>query len=95
MPGRIESKIYFVRRTRVVMRAFVQLRAMVATHEDVRRKIDEMEKRYDAKFHAVFATLRQMLETPVPPKRQIGFHVRTEASRGVGGKRNLHTSTRI
>jgi len=78
-----------------IMRAFVQLRAMVATHEDLRRKIDDMEKRYDAKFHAVFATLRQMLETPVPPKRQIGFHARAEASRGVGGKRNLHTSARI
>jgi phage regulator Rha-like protein len=57
-----------------IMRAFLQLRAMLATHEDLRRKIDDMEKRYDAKFHAVFATLRQMLETPIPSKRQIGFH---------------------
>ena len=57
-----------------IMRAFLQLRAMLATHEDLRRKIAEMEKRYDSKFHAVFATLRQMLETPIPPKRQIGFH---------------------
>jgi ORF6N domain len=61
-----------------IMRAFLQLRAMLATHEDLRRKIIEMEKRYDSKFHAVFATLRQMLETPIPPKRQIGFHTRTK-----------------
>jgi len=61
-----------------IMRAFLQLRAMLATHEDLRRKIAEMEKRYDSKFHAVFATLRQMLETPIPPKRQIGFHRQTE-----------------
>jgi ORF6N domain len=60
-----------------IMRAFLQLRAMLATHEDLRRKIKEMEKRYDSKFHAVFATLRQMLETPIPSKRQIGFHSRT------------------
>jgi hypothetical protein len=59
-----------------IMRAFVHLRAMLATHEDLRRKIDEMEKRYDSQFHAVFATLRQMLEMPIPPRRQIGFHVR-------------------
>lgn len=59
-----------------IMRAFVQIRAMLSTHEDLRRKINEMEKRYDSKFHAVFATLRQMLETPIPPKRQIGFHAR-------------------
>ena len=36
------------------MREFLQL----ATYEDLRRKIMEMEKRYDCKFHAVFATLR-------------------------------------
>ncbi len=64
-----------------IMRAFLQLRAMLATHEDLRRKISEMEKRYDARFHAVFATLRQMLETPIPPKRQIGFHSKTEPAR--------------
>ncbi|HUL35743.1 MAG TPA: hypothetical protein VL128_17805 [Candidatus Eisenbacteria bacterium] len=60
-----------------IMRAFVQLRSMLATHEDLRRKIDEMEKRYDTRLQTVFATLRQMLESPVPPKRQIGFHVKS------------------
>lgn len=43
-----------------IMRAFPQLRVMLAT-QDLRRKISEMEKRYDAKFRAVFSTLRQML----------------------------------
>jgi hypothetical protein len=57
-----------------IMRAFVRVRAMLVTHEDLRRKITEMEKRYDSRFHAVFATLGQMLETPIPPKRHIGFH---------------------
>ena len=64
-----------------IMRAFLRLRAMLATHEDLRRKIDEMEKRYDTKFQAVFATLRQMLETPIPQKRLIGFHARMESVR--------------
>src|SRR5579859_1083677 len=61
-----------------IMRAFLQLRTMLATHEDLRRKITDMEKRYDSKFHAVFATLRQMLEVPISPKRQIGFNARTK-----------------
>jgi phage regulator Rha-like protein len=64
-----------------IMRAFLQLRSMLATHEELRRKITEMEKRYDSKFQVVFATLRQMLETPVPPRRQIGFHARTAPAR--------------
>jgi phage regulator Rha-like protein len=61
-----------------IMRAFLQMRAMLATHEDLRRKISEMEKRYDSRFQAVFTTLKQMLETPVPTRRQIGFHVKPE-----------------
>jgi hypothetical protein len=44
----------------------------------MRRKINAMEKRYDARFQAVFATIRQMLETPVPAKKPIGFHRKLE-----------------
>jgi hypothetical protein len=59
-----------------IMRTFVRLREMLATHEELRRKVDAMEKRYDARFQAVFAAIRQMLETPVPAKKAIGFHAR-------------------
>jgi hypothetical protein len=33
-----------------IMRTFVRLREMLRTHEELRRKIDAMEKRYDARF---------------------------------------------
>ena len=61
-----------------IMRTFVRLREMLSTHEDLRRKIDAMEKRYDARFQAVFDTIGQMLETPVPMKKAIGFHANLE-----------------
>jgi hypothetical protein len=70
----INRKIYFLRKTRVMLDSDLAR----LYHEDLRRKIAEMEKRYDSKFHAVFATLRQMLETPIPPKRQIGFHTQSK-----------------
>jgi hypothetical protein len=57
-----------------IMRAFVRLREMLVTHEELRQKIERMEKRYDSRFQIVFATIRQMLETPTRPKRSIGFH---------------------
>jgi hypothetical protein len=63
-----------------IMRTFVRLREMLATHEELRRKIDAMEKRYDARFQAVFETIRRMLETPIPAKKPIGFHARLEFS---------------
>ena len=60
-----------------IMRTFVRLREMLSTHEDLRRKIDAMEKRYDARFRAVFETIRQMLERPIPAKKAIGFHAKS------------------
>ena len=63
-----------------IVRTFVLIREMLATHEELRRKVDAMEKRYDARFQAVFATIRQMLETPLPIRRPIGFHARPELS---------------
>jgi len=65
-----------------IMRAFVQLRSMLAAHEELRRRIEVMERNYDAKFQALFATIKQMLETPVPAKRAIGFHAASDIKRG-------------
>ena len=56
-----------------IMRAFVKMRQMLATHEDLRRKIEEMESRYDEQFRVVFEAIRQLLEADEKPKRKIGF----------------------
>jgi hypothetical protein len=56
-----------------VVRAFVQLRQMLATHEDLKRKIEAMEAKYDEQFQVVFEAIRQLLETDAKPKRKIGF----------------------
>ena len=57
-----------------IMRAFVQLREMLATNQQLRRKIEEMEKRYDAKFQIVFDAIKRMLQAPTPAEYAIGFH---------------------
>jgi hypothetical protein len=57
-----------------IMRAFVELRRAVATHEELRKKIEHMERRYDAKFEVVFSAIKQMLEPPLKRKSAIGFH---------------------
>jgi hypothetical protein len=57
-----------------IMRTFVRLREMLATNQKLRRKIEEMEKNYDAKFQIIFATIESMLEDEDLPKRGIGFH---------------------
>jgi hypothetical protein len=57
-----------------IMRAFVQLRRMLLTNADLRRKIEEMEKKYDKQFIIVFEAIKKLLEPPKrAEKRIIGF----------------------
>ena len=56
-----------------ILRAFVRLRQLLATHADLARKLDELERRYDERFGVVFEALRQLMETPQEPGRRIGF----------------------
>jgi hypothetical protein len=60
-----------------IMRAFVQLKGMLATHADLARKIESLEKKYDAQFRAVFDAIRELMEPIANPKKQpIGFKVK-------------------
>lgn len=56
-----------------IMRAFVRLREMAASHSELALKLNEMEARYDAQFKVVFEAIRALLETPARPSRTIGF----------------------
>jgi len=57
-----------------IMRAFVRIRRILATHADLARKLAALEKRYDAQFKAVFDAIRELMAPPEPPKkRRIGF----------------------
>jgi hypothetical protein len=57
-----------------IMRAFVQLRQMLASHADSARKLAALEKKYDAQFKAVFDAIRELMSPPEPAKkRRIGF----------------------
>ncbi len=51
------------------MRAFTQLRKMLSTHKDLKRKIESMEKKYDENFKIVFKAIKQMLETDEKPNK--------------------------
>jgi len=64
-----------------IMRAFVRLREMLATHKDLAAKLEATEKKYDAQFKVVFDAIRQLMLPPEPKKRKIGFLVRERAAR--------------
>ena len=54
-----------------IMRAFTKLRQMLATHDDLRRKIEEMEQKYDQQFQVVFDAIKLLLEAEEKPKPKI------------------------
>jgi hypothetical protein len=57
-----------------IMRAFVKLRRMLLTNADLRRKVEEMEKKYDKQFAVVFQAIKQLFEPPKTSERHIaGF----------------------
>jgi len=64
-----------------IMRAFVRLRQLLASHADLAAKLEELEKKYDAQFKIVFDAIRQLMSEPVRPRREIGYHVRERRAR--------------
>lgn len=56
-----------------IMRAFIRLRQMLASHAELARKLDALEKKYDAQFKDVFEAIRQLMAPPEPERHAIGF----------------------
>jgi hypothetical protein len=61
-----------------IMRAFVRLRELLATHKDLARKQDVLEKKlgeHDTNLQIVFEAIRQLMAPPpeTATKRHIGF----------------------
>ena len=59
-----------------IMRAFTQLRQLLSTHKDLKKKIEAMEEKYDENFRIVFEAIKQLLEPPEKPKKKIGYTVK-------------------
>ncbi len=70
-----------------IMRAFTQLRQMLVTHKDLKRKIEAMEKKYDEQFRIVFEAITQLLEVNEKPKKKIGYLKESQAKYGKGRRK--------
>jgi hypothetical protein len=57
-----------------IMRVFTRIRELLATNKELFRKLEELEKKYDAQFRVVFDAIRELMEKPTPkPLRIKGF----------------------
>ena len=56
--------------------------------EDLRGKIEAIEKKYDEQFRIVFEAITQLLEVDEKPKKKIGYLKERQAKYGKKGRKN-------
>lgn len=75
-----------------IMRAFVQMRALASTHQDLAKELAELQEKTELlamshdtfsrntrnQLKQVFDVLRELMTPPDPPKRPIGFVVQED-----------------
>ena len=71
-----------------VIRAFVQMRRMLAAHKELTRQLSELEGRigkHDEQIRVIIEAIRQLMAPPEPKKPRIGFVVEEKAA-SYGGR---------
>ena len=64
-----------------IMRTFVRLRHILASHKELARKLEALEKKYDTRFKIVFEAISQLMAVPEPKEKKIGFRAREREAR--------------
>jgi ORF6N domain len=84
-----------------IMRTFVRVRALAATHGDLAKRLAELEEKTEAlamnhdtfshntraQLKKVFDALRELMTPPDPPKRPIGFVMPDDKGKKTSGAR--------
>ena len=73
-----------------IMRAFVRMRRMLLSVDELARKVEALERKavaHDQDLQAVFKALKQLIAPPQPARREIGFHARPMESAPESGRR--------
>jgi hypothetical protein len=65
-----------------VVRAFIRLRELLATHKELGRRLDELEAKYDKQFAVVFDAIRKLMGPAKQKPREMGYHTLLPKQRG-------------
>jgi hypothetical protein len=63
----------------LIIRAFITLREMLATHKDLAKKIEKLnrkQKEYGQQLASIYSIVNQLINPPLKPKQRIGFEPR-------------------
>ena len=72
-----------------IMRTFTKLREMIEGNKELKLKMEDLEKKYDKQFQAVFDAIKRLIEPEIKPKRKIGFYVADEEIKNLKGFKGI------
>ena len=61
-----------------VVRAFIRMRSILTAHKELAKQLEQLEKKTDARFKAVFAIIKKLMQPPTKPLKKIGFRTDDE-----------------
>jgi ORF6N domain len=61
-----------------IMRTFTRLRQLLASHAELSRRLEDLERKYDAQFKSVFDAIRALMKPDSKPWAEIGYHTLVE-----------------
>jgi hypothetical protein len=70
-----------------IMRAFVRLRQMLSANKDLKRKLAQLEKKYDDQFKIVFEAIAELMTPSESSQKKIGFELKDGKAKYGKGKR--------
>jgi phage regulator Rha-like protein len=56
-----------------IIKTFIKLRQMLTDNEILRKRLDDLESKYDKNFQVVFRAIKQLLRSPDEKAKKIGF----------------------
>ena len=75
MAANVLNSVRAVQASIQVVRAFIRLRGLLASHGELARRLDALEQKYDGQFKVVFDALRKLMTPPEPSVPRMGFHL--------------------
>ena len=61
----------------LIVKAFIRLREVVATHKELIHKLQDLERKvghHDGEIQALFEAIRRLMTEPEKPKGRMGFY---------------------
>ena len=72
-----------------IIRTFTRFREMIESNKELKKKIDDMGKKYDVQFQIVFKAIKKLIEPELKPKRKVGFYVADEETKTMKGLKGI------